>query len=478
MNRFTYCNPLSIPDIPSGRFLDAEQTNRDPREFADYRSISDPSVVYHDGKWILYPSYSLAYVTEDFMNWEKVDIGIPHLRYSPAVTEFRGKWYLNGHTLSELYVADLPTGPFRLLGHMTTVDGKRIYPPDGCFLADGDRLYFYYHSSVDPKGADVEYMTATLGVEMDPERPWQMLTEPVEINRFEPEKVWQRMGAHNQNKRMGWIEGQWVKKIGKRYYLLYSGAGTELPSYANGVCFSDEGPLTGFRDQIKNPLTRKTTGLVRGAGHGCLVDGPDGSLWVFYTNIFCYNHMYERRISMDRVWIDQSGELYCPDLTENPRFAPGQENAGEDTGWLDLAQFQRPTATSHACGRDAIYASEDSILSWWQPASEDPEPAITFSFGGASHYHIHALRLIWRDIGMETLNGVMPGPFRYLVEYAIDPALTEWRTLVDASGGEKDLCVDYRECDGPNAYGVRLRILGAPDGIKPGLVSLSAFGNQ
>ena len=136
MNRFTYCNPLSIPDIPSGRFLDAEQSNRDPREFADYRSISDPSVVYHDGKWILYPSYSLAYVTEDFMNWEKVDIGIPHLRYSPAVIEFRGKWYLNGHTLSELYVADLPTGPFRLLGHMTTVDGKRIYPPDHLLFQD------------------------------------------------------------------------------------------------------------------------------------------------------------------------------------------------------------------------------------------------------------------------------------------------------------------------------------------------------
>ena len=37
----TYCNPLSIPDVPSGRWLDTDLTRRDPRDFKDYRSISD-----------------------------------------------------------------------------------------------------------------------------------------------------------------------------------------------------------------------------------------------------------------------------------------------------------------------------------------------------------------------------------------------------------------------------------------------------
>ena len=124
----TYCNPLSIEDIPSGRWLDTSLTKEDPRSIKDYRSISDPSVVYHNGKWIMYPSYSVAYITEDFVNWKHVDIGIPHLRYSPAVVCFRGKWYLSGHGMSEVYVAD---GPSRPLYFMRSSD-RYEWQPDGC----------------------------------------------------------------------------------------------------------------------------------------------------------------------------------------------------------------------------------------------------------------------------------------------------------------------------------------------------------
>ena len=108
----TYCNPLSIADVKSGRWLDAKLTKANERDFKDYRSISDPSVVYYDGKWIMYPSYSVAYVSEDFVHWKHVDIGIPHLNYSPAVVCFRSKWYLIGHGMTEMYVADNPLGPF------------------------------------------------------------------------------------------------------------------------------------------------------------------------------------------------------------------------------------------------------------------------------------------------------------------------------------------------------------------------------
>ena len=108
--KLTYCNPLSIADIPHGTPLDYSLSKLPP--LGDYRSISDPSVVYHEGKWILYPSYKVAYVTEDFVHWKHVDIGVPHMRYSPAITQFRGKWYLGGHGMSELYCADEPTGPF------------------------------------------------------------------------------------------------------------------------------------------------------------------------------------------------------------------------------------------------------------------------------------------------------------------------------------------------------------------------------
>ena len=77
---------------------------------------------------------------------------------------------------------------------------------------------------------------------------------------------------------------------------------------------------------------------------------------------------------------------------------------------------------------------------------------------------------------METTRGILPGPFRFIVEYAPDPELRIWAPLIDASDNTEDLPVDYRETEPVQAHGVRLRILGAPEGITPGLVSLTAFG--
>nr|MBQ4317982.1 family 43 glycosylhydrolase [Clostridia bacterium] len=278
--KLTYCNPLSIPDVPAGRWLDMNISRLDERSRPDYRSMSDPSVVYHDGKWILYPSYGLAWVTEDFVHWKHVDIGIKALRYSPAVVQFKGKWYIGGHGIKELYTADSPTGPFVHCGDLTTVEGKVFSVPDGCFLADVDkdgneRLYYYWCGHVPlEEDDDVESITATLGVEMDPDKPWQAITAPVVINRFDPSREWQRHGEYNQNRRMGWVEGQWMIKKNGRYYLLYSGSGTQFSSYACGVAYSDEGPLSGFVNQKNHdPLTEKRHGVMRGAGHGCIAEG-------------------------------------------------------------------------------------------------------------------------------------------------------------------------------------------------------------
>lgn len=478
----TYCNPLPIEGIKSGRWLDTDQTKADPRAYKDYRSISDPSVIYHDGKWIMYPSYAVAYVSEDFVNWKHVDIGIPNLRYSPAVVCFRGKWYLSGHGMSEVYVADDPLGPFTLCGHMTDKNGNRMAVADGCYLADGDRLYFYWHGGrpAKPGEPDVEAMTGTLGAELDPDRPWKLITEPVWINTFNPSERWQCIGEHNENERMGWIEGQWVLKIGGRYYLLYSGSGTEFSSYANGVLVSDEGPLSGFVPQKShNPLTQKRTGLVRGAGHGCIVQGPGNTLWVFYTSIFCFNHMYERRVGMDPIGIDENGELYCPGVTETPQYAPGvlpHPELGNGTGSLPLTFMRRATASSHVPGREPIYAVDDSVLTWWQPEKDDPVKCITIPLETNTAFLIDSIRIIWRDVDMDTLEGRMPGPIRYIVEYSPWPSCDNWKVLVNAADNDRDLCIDYREFEPVKAHAIRLLIIGAPEGITPGLVSLTAFG--
>ena len=75
---------------------------------------------------------------------------------------------------------------------------------------------------------------------------------------------------------------------------------------------------------------------------------------------------------------------------------------------------------------------------------------------------------------MESEDGILPGPFKYKVEYMTAP--DEWTMLLDESENERDLCVDYREFEPVRALGIRLTITGAPKGITPGLVSFSAFG--
>lgn len=481
MREKTYCNPLCIEDIPSGKWLDTNLTGESQKGLPDYRSISDPSVVYHDGKWILYPSYAVAYVTEDFVHWKHVDIGIPHLRYSPAVVQFRGKWYLTGHDVREVYVADSPIGPFSLAGYMTDEQGKPMTALDPCYFADGDHLYMYWFGIREAgAGEDAEYVSGTVGAEVDPERPWRLLQKPIWLNQFDPDCVWQCTGEHNQNRRMGWIEGQWMTKIGGRYYLLYSGNGTRYGSYAQGIAYSDEGPLSGFRNQKNHmPLTQKRDGLLRGAGHGCIVEGPNQTHWVFYSMIYNYYHPYECRVGMEPVGVDENGELYCPAVTETPQYAPGvrlHPEDGNDAALVPLTFMERPSASSAVSGRDALYAADDSILTWWQPEEDDPEKCITFTLGTRSAYVLESLRILWRDIGMDAQKGVCPGAYQYVVEYAPDAGAETWKTLVDASENQKDLCVDYRCFEPTTAYRVRMRILGAPRGIQPGLVSLTVFG--
>ena len=146
-----------------------------------------------------------------------------------------------------------------------------------------------------------------------------------------------------------------------------------------------------------------------------------------------------------------------------------------DAGLLPLTDYQPVTATSHTEGRDPLYAVDESTQTWWQPRADDPEKTLTVELGGC--FDVSSARLIWRDVGMETLDGVLPGAFQYVLEYR-DAKDGAWKTLVDASDNTVDLCVDYRTFQTVCADAIRLRITGAPCGIHPALISLTAFGSM
>ena len=78
---------------------------------------------------------------------------------------------------------------------------------------------------------------------------------------------------------------------------------------------------------------------------------------------------------------------------------------------------------------------------------------------------------------MESLDGILPGAFQYLLEY-LSPEDNIWHTLVDASENNVDLSVDYRTFDTVLAGSVRLTVLGSPCGIEPAIINLTVFGTR
>ena len=475
----TYCNPLPIPEIPKGEDngWSAMMYTGEPK--SDYRSISDPSVLYHDNKWYLYPSYGMAFVSEDFVTWKHVRTEPYNLKYSPSVVHWKGRFLMTGHS-NGLYISDSPLGPFDYLGDFILPDGTSLKPTDPALFVDDDgRLYLYYFSS---RQTDEKYVfiSQTLGAELKADDPRVFVDEPLVLCALNTENEWERFGEYHENTRFGWLEGQWMFKRGGRYYLICSSAGTEFSTYSMCAYYSDEGPLGRFVQQKNNPITQHRCGLVRGAGHGCIVDGPDDTIWAFYTCTLCYTHCFERRIGMDLMGINEDGELFCPGITETPQYGPGvisEPLMGNDTGLLPLTFRRRAHIRASSCveGRNPLYAFDDSLLTWWQPAVGDLERWIDVNL--EAPYVIAASRVIWRDIGMDYDNAVFPGPYQYIIK-GQKPESDEWITLLDMSQNVEDYNIDYR-CFSPGCYlKVRLEITGAPQGITPGVISFTVFGTR
>ncbi len=477
--KLTYCNPLPIPCIPRAQETWAVmEFTGDP--VSDYRSISDPSVLYHEGRWYLYPSYGMAWVSEDFVHWTHHRTQPYNMNYSPCVIPFRGKYLMTSHS-NGLYEGDSPLGPFRFLGNFILPDGSEYIPVDQYLFADDDGRLYMYGFQMRESSHKRSFITGTYGVELDGSDPRRMLTQPITLHEFDGNNEWERFGEHRQDTLTGWLEGQWMYKKNGRYYLIYAAAGTQYSAYCMAAYYSDEGPLSGFKLQKHNPITQHRTGLCRGAGHGCVTEGPNGTLWAFYTISLGYTHIYERRIGMDLLAINRDGELYAPHgVTETPQFAPGvaaDPVQCNSPGLYPLTCRQRGNvhATSSVPGHEPFYALDESMLTFWQPHEADRRPVLTVDL--QAPYLASACRVMWKELGLNYEDGYTPAPYRYLVEGCPDIDRPDsWVTLCDCSANDQELNIDYR-CFAPvSVERVRLTVLAWPAGMQPGVTDFTVFG--
>ena len=469
--RRTYCNPLPFQDYPRGICCRAPSVYDDWSIWRkrDFREAADPTVLYHDGKWYLYASAGMAYVSEDFVTWRYHPID-SIMGYAPTIVAFRGKFYLTGsHT--PLYVSDLPLGPF-------TVAGEVVLPPDSgdwldpMYFADGDDLYAYWGWSANAGNLK----QGVYGARMDPDAPWRLASKPQRLIGFDPSHVWERRGSNNEDPSRSAVEGAWMLKREGRYYLVYAAPNTQWRTYAMGVYVGD-GPLGPFRYQDGNPIIRKTHGLVQGPGHGCISPGPNNTWWVFYTCVVAHIHKYERRCGMDPVGFDAEGNLFVPGATatETPQWAPGvldHPELGNDTGLLPLSVDKPATASSCLPGREPRFAVDNRLQTFWQAAKDDSEPWLEVDLDG--DFLLSAIRIHWMEPGLDYDNGVPPGPVQYRLE--VDDGSGEWRTALDRTSNDTDLLIDYQVMEPTPARKVRLTVTGHPKGVRVAVLSFTAFG--
>jgi len=468
-SRERYCNPLPLPDYPMGKLARDITNGASPSGLwltesqEQYRELADPSALWFEGAWYLYPSVDMAWVSRgEGLTWEHHPLNVRDIGYAPTIVQ-HGDRFLLMASGSKVYESDHPLGPFHPMGALQIPFGENGIPPsiDPMLYSDDDgRLFFYWGCTPN---------SGIWGVELDADTITHTLGAPRELIPFDPETFpWEALGNQNQNRSVGWMEGAWMLKHEGRYHLVYSAGGTQYRTYAMG-CYVGESPLGLFTPQKRNPIFRNTEGLITGTAHGSIVRGPDDRWWTFYTVLAAVAHGFERRVGMDPAAFDDQGNLYVPAATSTPQPIRG---AAEATPWVPLNDGEPTFGSSSAPNTAGRLAVDQSMMTWWLPTKEDKHPTLTSQFPTKSE--IHAVRIIWRDVDLDSPSGAKPGPYRYRVEAETEPGV--WTTLIDRRQSNEDFLIDYRECTPQTASRARLVILDHPQGIRPGVAEFTVFG--
>ncbi len=316
------------------------------------------------------------------------------------------------------------------------------------------------------------------GARLDRQEPTRLETEPKLLIEFNPANRYERMGQHHQNWENGFPEGSWMLKYQGTYYLIWATAGTQFDSYCMGAYKSVEGPLSGFVCQSR-PVTDNGSGFVRGGGHGSVVEGPNGTLWCFYTvNIGLEGDM-ERRIACDAAAIDENGDLYVPYYHEEPQFVPGEVEKPQlcnITGEDNLTARQNYLASSHEKGHPPVYAIDENMMTYWEPSHNDKQPSLLVSLWG--NYEVSSARVIFKESGLDIENGRNKSIFQYKVE-VMDTKDGVWRMLIDRRDNTEDYIMDYQRADQSiTGQYVRLTITGWNHDIDPAVIDFTCFGRS
>lgn len=482
-----YCNPLP---------LETSSQDGSPQGV----SLGDVTVVREGNAYYLFGTGGGAWVSSDFLTWkyQAVEVRGGRLPVAPHVAKYNGVFYMSGNS-APLYRAPGILGPYEVLGPWknekgepwTGVSNGRTWTGAfdvDIFVDDDNKPYLYYPG----RSTDGIYV-----VPLDPKDLTRFAAAPKHLFGFDRSHIWERWGDKNEYVNVAWIEGPWAFKRNGTYYLEYSASGTQWLSYASGV-YMARSPLGPFTYSPRNPLLRKTTGIVTGPGHGCVVRGPDGNWWVFYTIVLA-NPPGGRRIGMDPVDFDDNGNMFTRGPSETPQWAPGvvaNPARNGDSGSIPLtvnklrAMNQRGGFSSQRSGHEAAYALDDSNGTWWEPAEDDAKPTLTIDLGSITEFESEQLFTVDSSrieftagrggFGRMGTPGSRAGSraFRYKIEVSRD-GLT-FTTILDKTENNVTRYTNFDELTPTKCRYVRLTITDWPHMANAplGIMEFTVFGKS
>jgi len=442
VNLVTYCNPVDL----SYRFcLD------DPSR----REAADPTIVRFRDTYFLFASKSGGYWhSKDLKAWTLVETDqIPVEEYAPTVIALNDTLFFLASSTekSTVYKSGDPlNGKWSIAKELQ----KPVWDP-AFFQDDDGRLYLYWGcSNTNP----------LYGVEVD--KNFSFIGEPKELKHPNPSEFgWEVPGDFNTlSQQAPWIEGSWVNKHGGKYYLQYSGPGTEFKSYGDAVYVADS-PLGPFTPQDHNPMAYKPEGFAAGAGHGSTFDDAYGNYWHIGTITISQKHMFERRLGLYPTFFDHHGSLYTSTkYGDYPLIIPDKKIENfEDIfpGWMLLSYDKPVTVSSSIDSLPAAHLNDENIRTYWSALTGNAGEFATVDLGGAAD--VYAVQINFAEHNTK-IHGRQKNIFhRYTVEYSENGS--DWKLLIDKSKNDTDNSHVYEQLSSKiSCRYLRVTNLQVPDG--------------
>ncbi|MBK8644772.1 MAG: family 43 glycosylhydrolase [Saprospiraceae bacterium] len=453
--RKTYCNPLNLDYgyTPIPNF-----TN-----WGKHRATADPVIVNYKGTYFLFSTNQWDYSwSDDLTKWNF--LSRKFLRpwnqsydelCAPGVGIIGDTMIVFGSTYNSNFTLWMSTDP-KKNEWKPLVDSFEIGGWDPAFFTDDDGRFYMYNGSSN--------RWPLYGIELD-RKTFKPVGTRKELYFLESWRYgWQRFGEHQDNTFLDpFIEGAFITKHNGKYYLQYGAPGTEFSGYADGVAVGNE-PLGWFASQ-SDPLSMKSGGFTRGAGHGATFKDNFNNYWHTSTIAIAVKNNFERRIGLWPAGFDQDDVMFCnTSFGDYPHYIPSHESQNRDdlfTGWM-LLNYQKPVQVSSTLGAHyPNFAVDENIKTYWSALTDQPGEWISSDLGSVSE--IFAIQINYADQDAEYL-GKSSGVFYQYIIYGSNDG-KKWDIMIDKSNNHEDVPHDYIPLSLPKKYRyVKLENIKMPTG--------------